>query len=79
MQSGAVWNGAVRWAGTENVCSRPRPAAPGARLIEVLERDEVWRREALGIGELAGIVGAPEHRLRKLINEGLGYRTSPFS
>jgi AraC-like DNA-binding protein len=45
-----------------------------ARLMEVLERDEVWRREALGIRELAGIVDAPEHRLRKLINEGLGYR-----
>jgi AraC-like DNA-binding protein len=45
-----------------------------ARLMEVLERDEVWRREDLGIRELAGIVDAPEHRLRKLINEGLGYR-----
>jgi AraC-like DNA-binding protein len=45
-----------------------------ARLIEVLERDEVWRRETLGIGELAGILDAPEHRLRKLINERLGYR-----
>jgi hypothetical protein len=45
-----------------------------ARLMEVLERDEVWRREALGIRELASIVDAPEHRLRKLINEGLGYR-----
>ena len=45
-----------------------------ARLNEVLDRDEVWRREALGIGELANIVVAPEHRLRKLINEGLGYR-----
>ena len=45
-----------------------------ARLMEVLERDEVWRREDFGIRDLAGIVDAPEHRLRKLINEGLGYR-----
>jgi AraC-like DNA-binding protein len=45
-----------------------------ARLREVLERDEVWRRETLGIGELASLIGAPEHRVRKLINEGLGYR-----
>jgi AraC-like DNA-binding protein len=45
-----------------------------ARLRELLERDEVWRRETLGIGELAGMLDAPQHRLRKLINEGLGYR-----
>jgi len=45
-----------------------------ARLNEVLERDEVWRRESLGIGDLAGLVGVPEHRLRKLINQVLGYR-----
>jgi AraC-like DNA-binding protein len=45
-----------------------------ARLNEVLERDEVWRREALGIRDLAALVGVPEHRLRKLINQILGYR-----
>jgi hypothetical protein len=34
----------------------------------------LWRQEALGIRELADIVDAPEHRLRKLINESLCYR-----
>jgi AraC-like DNA-binding protein len=45
-----------------------------ARLRKALDEDEVWRREALSIGELAGLVGAPEHRLRRLINTHLGYR-----
>jgi AraC-like DNA-binding protein len=44
------------------------------RLRELLDRDEVWRQEAISIGALAALVGAPEHRLRKIINEGLGYR-----
>jgi AraC-like DNA-binding protein len=44
------------------------------RLRKALDEDQVWRREALSIGELAGLVGAPEHRLRRLINAHLGYR-----
>jgi AraC-like DNA-binding protein len=66
----------------------PRPARAGAAdaplsaqdraalaaLKVALDEDEVWRREALTIGELAQIVGAPEHRLRRLINAHLGYR-----
>lgn len=44
------------------------------RLREALDGEEVWRREDLSIGALAEIVGVPEHRLRKIINEGLGYR-----
>lgn len=35
---------------------------------------EAWRREGLTIGALAEEVGAPEHRLRRLINDGLGFR-----
>jgi AraC-like DNA-binding protein len=67
--------GTARSAAPEQRASVPAQDQPLlARLNEVLERDEVWRREALGIGELAGIVGAPEHRLRRLINESLGYR-----
>ena len=45
-----------------------------AQLRKALDEDQVWRREALSIGELAGLVGAPEHRLRRLINAQLGYR-----
>lgn len=44
------------------------------RLRRLLDEEEVWRREELTIGQLAQLVGVPEHRLRKIINEGLGYR-----
>ena len=33
-----------------------------------------WRREGLTIGALAEELGLPEHRLRRLINQGLGHR-----
>ena len=33
-----------------------------------------WRREGLTIGALAGELGEPEHRLRRLINRRLGHR-----
>jgi AraC-like DNA-binding protein len=45
-----------------------------ARLEEVMGQGEAWRREGLTIGSLAGEVGVPEHRLRRLINDRLGYR-----
>ncbi len=35
---------------------------------------EAWRREGLTIGALAEEVGVPEHRLRRLINDHLGFR-----
>lgn len=35
---------------------------------------EGWRREALTIGVLAAELDLPEHRLRRLINQRLGYR-----
>jgi AraC-like DNA-binding protein len=35
---------------------------------------EGWRREGLTIGDLARELGAPEHRLRRLINQQLGHR-----
>lgn len=44
------------------------------RLHHVMEADEIWRREALSIGDLAHVVGVPEHRLRRIINGDLGYR-----
>ena len=45
-----------------------------ARLSEALDIQEAWREEGLTIRTLAGKVGAPEHHLRRLINERLGYR-----
>jgi AraC-like DNA-binding protein len=45
-----------------------------ARLETAMDEDEVWRGEDLSISALAALVGAPEHRLRKLINGVLGHR-----
>jgi AraC-like DNA-binding protein len=45
-----------------------------ARLEKAMTENEVWRGEDLSIGALAALVGAPEHRLRKLINGVLGHR-----
>jgi AraC-like DNA-binding protein len=44
------------------------------RLRQLLDEQEIWREEGLTIGALAARLGAPEHHLRRLINEGLGYR-----
>ncbi|MEO0327020.1 MAG: helix-turn-helix domain-containing protein [Pseudomonadota bacterium] len=37
-------------------------------------QEEIWRQEGLTIGKLAEALNGPEHRLRKVINQGLGYR-----
>jgi AraC-like DNA-binding protein len=52
----------------------PRDLATLERLRQALDIEEVWRSEDLSIGSLADIVGVPQHRLRKIVNEGLGYR-----
>ena len=48
------------------------------RLMEALRRlmeeDKAYREEGLSIGTLAGKLGIPEHGLRRLINQRLGYR-----
>jgi AraC-like DNA-binding protein len=62
----------------------PRAAAPPpdeavdpALLVE-LERlmkvERLYRQEGLTIGALAAKLGLPEHRLRRIINRGLGHR-----
>jgi AraC-like DNA-binding protein len=47
-------------------------------LLATLERlmtvDRLYRQEGLTIGVLAGKLGLPEHRLRRTINRGLGFR-----
>jgi AraC-like DNA-binding protein len=48
--------------------------APLAKLAEIIDAQEGWRREGLTIGALADEVGVPEHRLRRLINDQLGHR-----
>lgn len=45
-----------------------------ARLTTLMSEDRVYRQEGLTIGDLAQRVGLPEHRLRRLINQQLGFR-----
>ncbi len=54
----------------------PLSAADSAVLqrIEAAMDDGIWRQEGLSIGQLAAAVDAPEHRVRRAINKGLGYR-----
>ena len=51
---------------------------PNQILLRQIERvmsvERVYRQEGLTIGVLAVKLGLPEHRLRTLINEGLGHR-----
>jgi AraC-like DNA-binding protein len=44
------------------------------RLMQLFQKDAVFREEGLTIGRLAERLGVPEYRLRRLINGGLGYR-----
>lgn len=44
------------------------------KLEALMAEGEAWRREGLTIGALASDVGAPEHKLRRLINDHLGFR-----
>ncbi len=45
-----------------------------ADISHQLETKAIYRQNGLSINELARNVGIPEHRLRKLINEQLGFR-----
>ena len=60
----------------------PAPASPTLRaadrpifekLIALME-EGAYRREGLSVAQMAGDVGTPEHVLRRLINQELGYR-----
>ncbi len=56
----------------DSIAPRDRPAFEALRAL--IASEEIWRREGLTIGQLASEVAAPEHRLRRLINDALGYR-----
>jgi AraC-like DNA-binding protein len=45
-----------------------------ARLNDLMDKEQAWRREGLTIGALAAELDTPEHRLRRLINDHLGAR-----
>lgn len=61
----------------------PKPgtaAPPSSADTAVLQRvhaemaQGIWRQEGLTVAALAAAVNAPEHRVRRAINKGLGYR-----
>lgn len=59
----------------------PPPVDPVDRIaidkVTTAMRDQLWRREGLTIGALASELHLPEHRVRRAINQGLGYRNFP--
>jgi AraC-like DNA-binding protein len=58
----------------------PRTALQGVnplllkRLGQLMTKERIFRQEGLTIGALASRLAVPEERLRRAINEGLGYR-----
>jgi AraC-like DNA-binding protein len=52
----------------------PRDRLLLTKLDHEMRVEEAWRREGLTIGALATALGVPEHRLRRLVNDGLGHR-----
>jgi len=65
-------DGGTRDAPEPGLDPADRPLA--AALEAAMTRERAYRREGLTIGRLAHELGAPEHRLRRVINRGLGYR-----
>ena len=54
--------------------SRAITAALASRVVAEMEAQALWRREGLGIGDLAAALNTQEHLLRRAINQHLGYR-----
>jgi len=63
---------------TPNERRAPQGELQDPKALAALERlmmiERVYRQEGLTIGMLAGKLRLPEYRLRRLINQGLGYR-----
>jgi AraC-like DNA-binding protein len=76
--NGHQTNGAVPETDTATPPGLDRAArAVLAKLDGLMRNGEVWREEGLSISSLAVRVGVPEHQLRRLINDHLGYRNFP--
>lgn len=52
----------------------PKDSVTHTRLVAAMEEDKLYREHGLGIGGLAAKLNVPEHQLRALINQGLGFR-----
>jgi AraC-like DNA-binding protein len=60
--------------GTSNASERDQDKDLLARLDAVMRDQEVWRETGLTISGLAARLSIPEYRLRRLINQQLGFR-----
>ena len=54
--------------------AEPVDPAVLSELERLMTVERLYRREGLTIGDLAAKLGLPEHRLRRTINRGLGFR-----
>lgn len=74
----AALAGVVAGEARRRAVLRAALSPPNQRWLRQLERlmtvERVYRHDSLSIGLLAVKLGMPEHRLRTLINEGLGHR-----
>jgi AraC-like DNA-binding protein len=79
----ATWNlvqpRTASWLDPVPSTAEPPVLAPAEQRIlsslrELMEKQHVYRQEGLVIGELAQRLGSREHVLRRVINQGLGYR-----
>ena len=52
----------------------PRDAVSHSRLLSAMEEDQLYTEHGLTISKLSDRISVPEHQLRALINNGLGYR-----
>jgi AraC-like DNA-binding protein len=79
LQAGAIFWGtrAVAAVETNDTSNEPLEGVEKTllqRLQNTLEDGQIWKREGLSIGTLAHELAIPEYRLRRLINERLGYK-----
>jgi AraC-like DNA-binding protein len=65
---------AARTLASGGASDDPLEAALLAALLRQFEENRVYREEGLGIATLAGRLSVPEYRLRRLINQRLGFR-----
>ena len=80
----AVARGGLEWLAPSPARPAPAPlavvradgteAALARRVTEAMQERRLWKRERLGIAQLAAELGTQEYLLRRAINRHLGYR-----
>jgi AraC-like DNA-binding protein len=75
----AAWTPPLAQSATSSGSARSAAASIAdadalSRLDALMKQDSAWQETGLTIGDLAARVGIPEYRLRRLINQQLGFR-----